>query len=89
MTKTSTALQGGYTNQAFGDAIGCSHSMASRIVTGKRMPSIDLIERISETFGIPLKTLLSARHKGVEEFGRVMQRQVVAPANRNRAKASR
>lgn len=77
----STPFKAGYTNRELGEAIGCSHSMASRIVTGQRMPSIDLIEKISETFGIPIKTLLDARKKSDVAFGELMQRKVVRPAN--------
>lgn len=48
--------------------VGISHSMASRIRAGQRLPGINTIERISVAYGIPLKTLLAARRKGAEEL---------------------
>lgn len=64
------------TNQEFADAIGCHHSMASRLRSGSRLPSIDLMERISQEFQIPITELLSARREGAEEFGRVLRDRV-------------
>ena len=91
MAEIDKLLPGGYTNKAFGETVGCSHSMASRVVTGKRTPSVDLIETISEKYGIPMSALLAARKKGSEAFGELMQKKVVRPANaaaKRAAKAS-
>lgn len=87
MSETATPFEGGYTNRELGEAIGCHHSMASRIVTGQRLPSIDLIDKISTAFGIPMKPLLDARKKGAAEFGSLMQRKIVRPANASAKKA--
>lgn len=73
---------GGYNNRLFGEAIGCTHSTASRIVNGNRLPSLELVHRISEVFGVPMQELLTARRKGLPSFGELMQRRVVRPANR-------
>ena len=73
------------TNQQFGERIGCHHSMASRIRAGKRMPGPDLIQRISEEYGIPLKTLMEARKKGEEAMGALIRRKIFDPANRSKA----
>lgn len=79
----------GYTNMQFGQLVGCSHSMASRVVNGKRVPGIEAIEKISEVFGIPLQTLLDARRKGAEEFGKLMQKRVVRPADVSAKRAAK
>jgi transcriptional regulator with XRE-family HTH domain len=79
----------GYTNEELGDSIGCSHSMASRIVSGKRMPSVDLIEKIGVVYGIPINTLLAARRKGVEAFGELMQVKIVRPAKAREKRAAK
>lgn len=89
MSDIATLLPGGYTNQAFGDTIGCSHSMASRMVNGKRIPSLDLIQTISEKYGIPLTSLVNARKKGGEAFGELLQRKIVRPANAAAKRASK
>lgn len=77
------------TNQQFGERIGCHHSMASRIRAGKRMPGPNLIQRISEEYGIPLKQLMDARKRGEEAMGSLIRRKIFAPAAKaDKAKAA-
>lgn len=38
------------TNAEFAEAVGCHHSMASRLRAGKRVPSAGLLARIVEAF---------------------------------------
>lgn len=64
------------TNQEFADAVGCHHSMASRIRGGKRLPGLPLVEKMSEVYGIPLKSLLAERRKGEEAFGDFVTRRI-------------
>jgi transcriptional regulator with XRE-family HTH domain len=78
-----------YTNVAFGEAVGCHHSMASRIVNGKRLPSVELMERISAAYGVSMEEMLDARRKGAPSFGRLMQRRIVREMDRQAAAARR
>lgn len=64
------------TNQEFADAIGCHHSMASRIRGGKRLPGLPLVESMSKVYGIPVNRLLAARKKGEEAFGEFVTKQI-------------
>lgn len=57
------------TNREFGERIGVTHSMASRIRHGQRLPGVSTMERISEEFGISMRSLLAARKKDVESEG--------------------
>lgn len=68
---TKTAVKP-LSNYEFGAAIGVHHSMASRYKNGQRLPSADAIQRISDTYGVPLKTLMAARKEGKEAFGRLI-----------------
>lgn len=63
MTDVTTELRP-LTIQEFGDLVGCSPSMASRIRHGIRTPSIDLMERIGVVFDIPITVLLAKRRDG-------------------------
>lgn len=67
---------GGMTNQQFADAIGCHHSMASRLRAGLRLPSVATMARISREFGIPIETLVAAHEKGAEDFGLLLRQRV-------------
>lgn len=69
-------------NVAFGQAVGCHHSMASRILNGKRLPSADLMARIAAAYNLDLNELHKARAKGAPAFGAYLQRTVIRPANR-------
>jgi transcriptional regulator with XRE-family HTH domain len=57
-------------NQDFAEAIEISNSMASRIRSGGRMPSAEILDRIASFYEIPLETLFDARRQGREAFGR-------------------
>lgn len=72
-TKTPTKP---ISNVEFGAAVGCDHSMASRIRSGHRLPGLDLMTRISEEFGIPMSTLLKARQAGPAEIAKLLARRV-------------
>lgn len=64
------------TNQEFADAVGCHHSMASRIRGGKRLPGLPLVESISKAYGIPVASLLAARKKGEDAFGEFITKKI-------------
>lgn len=53
----------------FGRRVGYHFSMASRILTGNRLPSVDKIAKIHEIYGIPMDELVEAHQKGAEHFG--------------------
>lgn len=65
------------TNEEFGRKVGCSHSMASRLRSGKRLPSLQLINRIADAYGIDPTPLVRAHKRGAESFGRAL-RKVIA-----------
>lgn len=69
-TKTRTS------NMEFARRVGCHHSMASRIRAGKRRCSLDLLQRISTEFGIPLRTLANAHRKGAPALGELLRKRV-------------
>lgn len=60
-------------NAEFGQLIGVSHSMASRIKSGDRLPSVGTLSRIHEVLDIPLDTLVLAHRRGPESFGRLIR----------------
>lgn len=62
------------TNAEWGKAVGCSHSMASRLRRGKRLPSVALLGRIAKEFDIPEGELLRAHGRGPESFARVLKK---------------
>jgi transcriptional regulator with XRE-family HTH domain len=70
------------TNKAFGDRIGITHSMASRIRNGKRAPGLATIEAISKEYGISLKTLIDAKNRGDEAFGRLITTKIFDPVEK-------
>lgn len=67
------------TNQTLGDRIGVSHSMASRIRNGHRLPSTRTLREIHREFGVPLDELMDAHTKGAAEFGILMRRTLKDP----------
>lgn len=68
-TKTPATM----TNQEVGNLIGCTHSMASRLRAGKRLPGLPTLERIHETLEVPWEDLLLARRAGAPTFGKLLQ----------------
>jgi transcriptional regulator with XRE-family HTH domain len=62
------------TNVEFGRRVGCSHSMASRIRSGNRLPGLDLMNRISEEFGISIAALVRARAAGPAAMADLLDR---------------
>lgn len=68
-------------NQEFGDAIGVHFTMASRIRSGQRLPSLRVCEKIAEVYKIPLTTLLAARREGPEVFSVLIRRRVFKEGN--------
>lgn len=61
------------TNRELGDLIGCTHSMASRLRAGKRLPGFEIMNRICEVFGIDWDQLVAARNQGQEAFGALLR----------------
>lgn len=53
----------------FGRRVGYHFSMASRILTGNRLPSVDKIAKIHKVYGIPMDELVDAHQKGAAHFG--------------------
>lgn len=73
-------------NQQFADAVGIHFSMASRLRSGTRLPSADLIMRIHEVYDIPLEDLHRARADGAEAFGQFLRDRVLVTADEPAAK---
>ena len=59
-------------NKELGDRIGVSHSMASRIRNGRRLPGTRTLDRIHRELGIPLLDLMDAHRAGAPAFGRLL-----------------
>lgn len=62
------------TNEEFGQKVGCSHSMASRLRNGQRLPSLQLLTRIATKFNVDPAPLIRAHARGAESFGRALQK---------------
>lgn len=60
-------------NTEFGRRIGVSHSMASRIRSGDRLPSRKVALAMHREFGWPLDVILDTAEEGPEEFGRFVR----------------
>ena len=63
-------------NEEFGRRVGVSHSMASRMRSGVRLPGVRTMARISKEFGIPLEELVAKHEEGPEAFGAMLRRRV-------------
>jgi transcriptional regulator with XRE-family HTH domain len=61
------------TNKQLGDAIGVSESMASRLRSGKRLPSITTIVALSEYLKVSHAELVVAYTGGKERFGELIR----------------
>lgn len=59
-------------NQQFADRVGCDFTTASRLRNGQRRPSVALMTRISEEFGLPLDELVDAHNQGPKAFGKLL-----------------
>ncbi len=66
------------TNKELGEKIGCSHSMASRLRSGKRLPSLSLLNRIAEAFKVDPAPLVRAHKRGAESFGKAFSKVIKA-----------
>lgn len=64
------------TNDELGRRIGCSHSMASRLRSGKRLPSLQLMHRISDELHVDESVLIRAHKRGPESFGRTLRKAI-------------
>lgn len=64
------------TNDAFAQALGIHFSYASRLRSGQRLPSVELLYKISKHFDIPLEELHRAHKRGAESFGRLLRKRV-------------
>lgn len=62
------------TNSELGERLGCSHSMASRLRAGKRLPGHASLPRVLQALDIPLDEGVRAYSKGPEAFGRLVRR---------------
>lgn len=70
------------TNEQLGKKIGVGPSMASRIRSGKRLPSTKVCHAIQEEFGIEWLDLMDAHRAGPVAFGECFRRHVDDPAER-------
>lgn len=70
------SAQTAITNQEFAERVGCHHTMASRLLNGQRLASLELLNRIADEFGIPLADLITARLAGSDELGKTLRSRV-------------
>lgn len=52
------------TNQQFADATGLHFTMASRLRSGQRRPSIRTLQRIATVYGLPIQELIDQYNAG-------------------------
>lgn len=66
------------TATAFAKRVGISLSMASRILNGKRRPSIEVAWIIGDIWNIDEWELKAAYGRGAESFSRLLRRRCLA-----------
>lgn len=66
------------TNEEFGDRVGCDFTMASRLRTGDRLPSRDLLRRIVAVYDLDGSEALRASESG-ETFSAYLRKHVFEP----------
>lgn len=64
------------TNDELAEALGISFTMASRLRNGKRFPSIAVMRKIQQEFGIPLEEQVSIRERGLDAWGEFMRARI-------------
>jgi len=64
------------TNEAFAARVGCHHTMASRLFNGQRVPSLELMQRISKEYNISMAALVDARLQGAQQFAELLRSRV-------------
>lgn len=52
------------TNEALGELLGISHATVSRIKSGHRLPSLEVMDKIRELYGWSLDDQTDARNEG-------------------------
>lgn len=67
------------TNEQLGNRLGVSHSMASRIRSGQRLPGTRTLGKFAREFDVSLEECHKAYEKGPDAFGKLVQR--YAPRN--------
>lgn len=72
---TATAVPA-MTNQQLGELIGCTHSMASRIRRGKRLPGDETMVRVHEALGWELDSQVRAKLRGSDFYGTELRRRL-------------
>ena len=68
------------TSAQFAAAVGIHESMASRLRSGHRRPSLDLLIRISDRYGLDIKEAARAAH--TNQFGSYLSENVFATEDR-------
>lgn len=71
---------GRMTNEEFGERVDCHYSMASRLRTGARLPSRDLLRRIIAEFGLDRMEAYDAYDQGRDGFSRYIRDKVFEPS---------
>lgn len=64
------------TNAALAELLGCHFSTASRWRSGKRLPGVRLLAKISAVLGIPHDDLVVAHEAGPVEFSRLLNEHI-------------
>lgn len=64
------------TNDDFAAAVGVHFTTASKLRNGQRKPSLSLLHRIHEAYGISLELLVTTANEGAEAFGALLRKRV-------------
>lgn len=67
------------TNEEFGARVGCHYSMASRLRSGERLPSRDLLRRIIDVFELDRTEAYLAYDQGARAFSAYLRDTVLEP----------
>lgn len=71
------------TQEQFGETLGVTNKTVSRWESGSYMPNIDMLQRMSQIFGISINELLAGEYISNEDFRRQADQNLIDSAKKN------
>ena len=71
------------TQEQFGEALGITNKTVSRWESGSYMPSIDMLQRMSQIFEVSINELLAGEYISNEDFRRQADQNLIDSAKKN------
>ena len=71
------------TQEQFGEALGITNKTVSRWESGSYMPSIDMLQRMSQIFDVSINELLAGEYISNEDFRRQADQNLIDSAKKN------